>query len=423
MISAHSLSRLSKGMAGLMLIVAVLTAVAQNQRQFSIQQPAPAQNQAAPGAQGAPAQAAPAQAPQTACGNQPYCYEAQDFAALITDFRTSTAGYYKVIDVTVRFLNKTNGTIILGYTNGSGMALDDRGNRYAVGGGNALRGIGAVNGQSFDPRFQIQPRGFGDARFELLMTPSAQTILGFNFELDLSVDEIASYEGNQHSLGSEFPLQFQGLANGVKGSAPGIPSGGSSGSSMFGSNSGASGGSMPCDPSGTVSSLAGATNSAGVQNAANTATNTASTAASAFSNLKSIFHRNSAQAPAASASAPCTSAPAAASPAAVPTTVAVPATTYATSPTTTTTPSVATPAAVAPAATTSSPVVNASQVRSTMTRPGAPLTRTPVAATRTAVPVSAVSRTPLPATAAKPTPAKPAAAKPSPVPPAKKPGQ
>lgn len=76
------------------------------------------------------------------CGSQPLCYEANDFAATITDFRTSTAGYYRVIDVGVRFQNKTNQPLILAYVAGSGTALDDRRNRYAVGGGNALRGIG-----------------------------------------------------------------------------------------------------------------------------------------------------------------------------------------------------------------------------------------------------------------------------------------
>jgi len=91
----------------------------------------------APAAAPAPAQAAPAQAaPQipSFCGNQPLCTESPDFAATITDFRTSTAGQWKVIDVVVRFQNKINQPIILGYVNGSLDATDDQGNRYGMAG-------------------------------------------------------------------------------------------------------------------------------------------------------------------------------------------------------------------------------------------------------------------------------------------------
>jgi len=47
--------------------------------------------------------AAPAAIPaqSTFCGSQPLCYETADFAATITDFRTSTSGGLKLIDVDV----------------------------------------------------------------------------------------------------------------------------------------------------------------------------------------------------------------------------------------------------------------------------------------------------------------------------------
>src|SRR5215475_7205408 len=97
-------------------------------------------------AQAPAAPAAPvAQAPSI-CGNQPLCYEAPDFAATVTDFRTSQAG--RIVDVGVRITNKTNNVLVLGYTNGSGIATDERGNRYVVWGGNGVRGMGLVNGQN-----------------------------------------------------------------------------------------------------------------------------------------------------------------------------------------------------------------------------------------------------------------------------------
>jgi hypothetical protein len=227
------------------------------------------------------------------CGSQPLCYETNDFAATITDFRTSTAGYYKVIDVDVRFQNKINQPLILAYVAGSGTALDDRGNRYAVGGGNALRGIGqSYGGNNFDPKFNLRAGGFGDAQFELLWAPGQQ-VYGLTFELNLTVDEINTVEGNQHTLGGEFPLHYRGLANGVNGAAPGQ-------ASPFSSQGQGTTSSIPgLPPCGTTATtLAGAANSSGVQvpASANTAVSNATTA---FSSLGSLFGKNKAAAPAA----------------------------------------------------------------------------------------------------------------------------
>jgi hypothetical protein len=221
-----------------------------------------------------------AQAP-TICGSSALCYEASDFAATITDFRTSMQGPYHIIDVTVRFTNKTAAPLILGYANGSGMATDDRGNRYALGGGNALRGMGVVNGQSFDPKFQINAGGYGDSRFELLLQGSPQ-VIGFAFELDLAVNEINSYQGNQHTLGGEFPLMWKGLQNGASGAAPGQVAYSNAGSVA----------SVPC------------TNTT-VQNAATGAQTTVANVSTAVASIGSIFGKK--QPAAASApTVPCT---------------------------------------------------------------------------------------------------------------------
>jgi hypothetical protein len=168
------------------------------------------------------AQPAPAVQTASACGSQPFCYDASDFVATITDFRTTSQDGYKIIDVTVRFFNSTTGPLSFGYANGSGIATDDRGTRYAVGGPNGFRGIGLVNGNGIDPKFVIRPGGFGDARFELFFVNAhgaavrvpGELVVGVTFELDLTVNEIISAGGNRYTLGSEFPLQFKGLTNG-----------------------------------------------------------------------------------------------------------------------------------------------------------------------------------------------------------------
>jgi hypothetical protein len=163
-----------------------------------------------------------AQAPASACGSQPLCYEASDFTATITSFRTSTTtSNVKVIDTTIRFQNKTNQQLILGYVISSGIATDDRGNRLAVGGPNGTHGIGLVAGGNFEPKFVLRPGGYGDATFELL-AQGWPKVVGFTHALDMTIDEINSYEGNQHTLGGEFPLHFQGLTNGAAGSAPSL---------------------------------------------------------------------------------------------------------------------------------------------------------------------------------------------------------
>jgi hypothetical protein len=210
-----------------------------------------------------------AQAPAGACGSQPYCVETNDFVATITSFRTSTTtSNIKIIDTTIRFQNKTNQQLILGYAISSGMATDDQGNRLVVGGPNGFRGIGYVNGSNFDPKFVVHPGGYADAQFELL-AQGWPKIVGFTHQLDLTVNEINSYEGNQHTMGSEFPLHFGGLRNGSAGTAPGL---------------GALTNAAPAGPCGL----------AGAQGAAGQASATVSGAASALSSFGSLFGKKKA---------------------------------------------------------------------------------------------------------------------------------
>ena len=264
-------------------------------------QTAPQVPAAAPAA--APAASPAPQQPQLVCGNS-LCYEANDFAATITSFRTSTQGYLKIIDIVMRFQNKTNAPITLGYVLNSGTATDDRGNRYGVWGANGFRGIGQVYGNSFDPRFTLRPGGFGDSQFELAWNPG-QTVYGLTFQVDLTVDEINTVEGNQHTLGGEFPLHFQGLANGAGAASPAvtnlIPATGGGAAATAGNAVGAAGNPAAAAASATQAGC----NAANQTGAAAAATNVAN----AVSNIGSLFGRkkpatqNTAQA--SNSSGPC----------------------------------------------------------------------------------------------------------------------
>jgi len=280
------------------------------------------------GAQPAPAQGQMLAQSASICGNQPLCYDTPDFVATVTDFRTSNQNGINIIDVGMRFQNKLNQAVILGYADGSLMALDDQGNRYVPNPwGNAVRGMGVVAGNNMDPKFVLRPGGYGDARFELVWRPG-QGAIGSTFELDLSTREINTLEGNQHSLGGEFPIVFRGLANGVAAAAPAMAQGQMAGApvsaagvipgasapstaagQMF-SSTGATQAGPACNPASSATALAGATNSAAAQNTAATANTAVSNATAALSSLSSIFGKKkpAAAAPAAgtnAAAAPC----------------------------------------------------------------------------------------------------------------------
>ena len=276
---------------------------------------APQQQAVSPSVWAAPAQPQAAQANsafQSACGNQPMCYDAPDFAVAVVDFRMSMASGFKLMDATLRFVNKTNQPLILGYLDGSAVALDDQGNRYAPYGNRGLAGIGLVNGNSADPKFVLQPGGAGDARWELLWRPGAQDPIGSAFDLSMTIREVNTLVGGQHALGGEIPLRFQGLANGIVGPGVAPPAGTAGVAGVAGASpmlAGGTSGLPACGPSGnaagTMNAIAGAANSVGGQqtaNATNTATNTAGNAMSQLAGLKSIFGKKNAAAPATSAS-------------------------------------------------------------------------------------------------------------------------
>jgi hypothetical protein len=152
------------------------------------------------------------------CGGDASCTEVNAFAMSVVEFRASLQGGWKVLTTTLRFRNKLNRPLVLGYVVGSGGATDDRGNRYVVK-DVETRGIGLISGRA-DDKFVIAAGQTGDARFTLFW--GGQGLFGSTFDLDLTVREITQMGQGQTTLGPEYPLQIVGLVDGARSAGPGV---------------------------------------------------------------------------------------------------------------------------------------------------------------------------------------------------------
>lgn len=147
------------------------------------------------------------------CRDNPQCVETPAFAAELLDVRSSVEGASRVLTANVRFHNHLNRPLILGYVGNSGVATDDRGNRYAVRNSTGVRGLGWLGGGKVDPKFAIAAGESRDARLELHWSPQSNAIYGMTFSLEFAVREMAQVNPTQYRLGQEFPLRFNGLAD------------------------------------------------------------------------------------------------------------------------------------------------------------------------------------------------------------------
>jgi hypothetical protein len=162
--------------------------------------------------------AASATAQGAACASKSTCEEVSSFVATVTDFRTSVSGRYRIVSATVRFQNKLNRPLILGYVPKSGIATDDRGNRYEIGGASGVRGIGLISSGALDVKFALQPGESSDARFEFGWEPGRE-IYGSAFQIEMAIREIDPVAAHQYTLGKEHALRFTGF-----GTAPAVAS-------------------------------------------------------------------------------------------------------------------------------------------------------------------------------------------------------
>lgn len=152
--------------------------------------------------------------PPPVCGGAPNCTEVNPFAATILDFRTSSSGSTRLFTTNIRFQNKLARPVVLGYVSGSGVAIDDQGNRFQMNEDTGLRGMGFIRGNSVDPKFVIGPGETKDARFEYAWAPRGTEIFGTAYDLEFTVREIVPF-ANQLRIGPEHPLQFRSLVPAV----------------------------------------------------------------------------------------------------------------------------------------------------------------------------------------------------------------
>lgn len=156
--------------------------------------------------------AGPAAAQQAipACPSDVPCNKVATFLATVTDYRTSVSAGTRLVTVTLNFQNISDQPLRLGYVQGSGLATDDQGNRYPLTG--AVRGMGEITGNSFDPKFVLRPGESSTARFEFAWRPTRGVLFGTKHDVELAVREIEPVAGNQFRFGKEHVLQYRGLA-------------------------------------------------------------------------------------------------------------------------------------------------------------------------------------------------------------------
>ena len=157
-----------------------------------------------------------AQKPSSVCPPGRACDEVLSFAAAITDFRASQYDQTtKAVSATVRFVNKTNRPLLLGYVRTASVAINEAGNRYTIEQPANVRGIAEIAGGQFDPKFAVQPGQAADARFEFWWRWDGRAIIGQRaWDIDLTVREVNEIAPGQYRFGQEHALQFKALAPG-----------------------------------------------------------------------------------------------------------------------------------------------------------------------------------------------------------------
>ena len=125
----------------------------------------------------------------------------------------------------VRFVNKTNRPLILGYVRNASVAINEAGNRYTIEQPANVRGIAEIAGGQFDPKFTVQPGQAADARFEFWWRWDGRAIIGQRaWDIDLTIREVNEIAPGRSRFGQEHALQFKGATVGNMTSA--APAGG-----------------------------------------------------------------------------------------------------------------------------------------------------------------------------------------------------
>jgi hypothetical protein len=164
--------------------------------------------------------AGPAAGQPAGCAGQPGCIEVPSFVATVTGFRPVVQGGARTVALTLQFRNKSPRPLVVGYLENSGVATDDRGNRYTIGSGE-VAGIGVVSSNSFDPRFVLQPGATGEVSLHFVSAGSGGAA-GTSWNIEIGIREIDRLSEKQYRLGKSHLLQFRGYRVGSPPAPPGM---------------------------------------------------------------------------------------------------------------------------------------------------------------------------------------------------------
>jgi hypothetical protein len=168
----------------------------------------------APAPVAAPAAEAPAPEPCPEKKNT-WC-QAGLFVAEVTRLTPSKSGYNQNVQFTVRFRNLSRQPLVLAYTAGSAVVVDDIGNRYGSY-DNLVRGIGISRGNQVNASFALRGGETRDASFTLAFRAVTKPV-GSTYTFDFSAEQLEILAGNQIRSVREFAVGFRDLTA----SGPGV---------------------------------------------------------------------------------------------------------------------------------------------------------------------------------------------------------
>jgi hypothetical protein len=151
------------------------------------------------------------------CAGRTGCIEVASFLATVTGFRPAVQEGAHTVALTLQFRNKSPRPLVVGYLENTGVATDDRGNRYTIASG-PVAGIGVVSNNSFDPRFVLQPGEAGEVNLQFVSS-GAGGAAGTSWNIEIGIQEIDKLSEKQYRLGKTHLLQFRGYRGGG-GAAP-----------------------------------------------------------------------------------------------------------------------------------------------------------------------------------------------------------
>lgn len=166
------------------------------------------------GTTGGSVAAVPAEVPD-ACAGKPRCYGAGPFIAEVTQVTTSKVTYYVYVHLNVKVSNVTAQPLVLGWQNGSGVVVDDAGNRYAA---KSVKGIGLVTASAADPQFTLNPGQSRAFTIDYVVRPG-RAVVGTSYTADFVLQQLEILPSRQVRSVREYSVSYQDLSAGNAGAA------------------------------------------------------------------------------------------------------------------------------------------------------------------------------------------------------------